>query len=229
MKAIAVLILSLAFAASPLLVDGFAGFEPSQFPVVVEEPPVQPAGWAFAIWGPIYAWLIVSAAYGVLFRRDDAGWDAARPPLIVSLGVGAVWIPVANASPVWASVLIWAMLGGAVWALLRAPRRDRMWFAWPVGLYAGWLTAASCVSLGILAMGYGLPPFGPVGWSVLFLVVALGIAGAVLWRRAVWTYAAAVAWALVGVVAANGFGIVATLAGFGAVGVASMAVRMFRA
>ena len=44
-------ILSIVFAASPFLVQDFAGFDPNQFPVPQDNPPVQPAGYAFAIWG----------------------------------------------------------------------------------------------------------------------------------------------------------------------------------
>ena len=40
-------------------------------------------------------------------------------------------------TPVIATVLIWVMLAGALWALIRAPTRDRAWNALPVGLYAG--------------------------------------------------------------------------------------------
>jgi hypothetical protein len=67
--------------------------------VPVDDPPIQPAGWAFAIWGVIYLWLVASAGYG-LFKRDvDPGWDATRWPLFVSLGIGASWIAVAMIAP----------------------------------------------------------------------------------------------------------------------------------
>ena len=54
LKSILVALAALAFAASPLLVPGFGGFDPNRFPVPQENPPVQPAGYAFAIWGLIY-------------------------------------------------------------------------------------------------------------------------------------------------------------------------------
>ena len=41
----------LLFAVSPLFTQGFNGFEPDQFPVPQDDPPVQPAGYAFSIWG----------------------------------------------------------------------------------------------------------------------------------------------------------------------------------
>ena len=52
-----VLLAALAFALSPLLSSGFNGFAPDQFPIPQDNPPVQPAGYAFAIWGLIYLWL----------------------------------------------------------------------------------------------------------------------------------------------------------------------------
>lgn len=56
---IAVLIAALAFAASPVIFPEFAGYRPDLFPIPPENPPVQPVGWAFSIWGVIYAWLIL--------------------------------------------------------------------------------------------------------------------------------------------------------------------------
>ena len=89
MTAFATFALSLAFAASPVLVADFNGFDADQFPVPQDDPPVQPAGYAFAIWGVIYLWLIAGMGFGLLRRADDAGWQAMRGPLCLSLAVGA--------------------------------------------------------------------------------------------------------------------------------------------
>lgn len=215
-RAALVLLLALTFATSPLFVDGFAGFDPTQFPVPIEQPPVQPAGYAFAIWGPIYLWLIVMACFGVIARRHDPAWDATRLPLIVSFGVGTFWLAVAVASPIWATVLIWIMLISALAALLRTPRTDRFLLRAPIGLYAGWLTAASCVSLGITLPSYGIGPFGPEGWAIAALSLGLAIAVAILRVVPSLAYGIAVVWALIGVFAQNG----ASLVGFFAIGAA---------
>ena len=222
------LLLVIAFAAAPVLTPGFGGYEPSQFPVPIEEPPVQPAGYAFSIWGPIYAWLVVSGAYGLWRRRDDAEWDATRLPLILSLAVGVFWLAVAQASPIWATVLIWVMLAGAIAALLRTPNRDLWLLRAPVGLYAGWLTAASAVSLGLLAAGWAVPPFGPIGWAFAALGVAVVAAVPTLLRRPSLAYGAAVAWGLAAVTARNGanaLGIVAALAALAIAGVTIASLR----
>lgn len=193
---------ALGFAASPFLGDGFNGFSPDQFPVPQDDPAVQPAGYAFALWGVIYLWLILGAVFGLIARREDAGWSQVRAPLVASLLVGAAWIPVANASVPWATVMIWAMLATALLALLRAPSRDGWWLSGPVGLYAGWLTAASSVSVGLVLGGYGWLP--DVAAAVVALAIALLIAAAVLTLRpGALTYAAGVIWALIGVVVQN--------------------------
>ena len=196
------LLLALSFAVSPLLVPDFGGFDPNQFPVPQNDPPVQPKGYAFGIWGVIYLWLILGLGYGFLTRREDADWHAMRQPLCVSLAVGTIWLAVAVQSPIWASVLIWVMLGTALLALFRAPRHDVWTASFPVGLYAGWLSAASCVSLGLLAAGYGWMSQGTA--ATVFILLAIVIAATVqsALRRAP-SYGIAVIWALVAVVVQN--------------------------
>ncbi|HBR40652.1 MAG TPA: hypothetical protein DD951_05010 [Sulfitobacter pontiacus] len=195
-------LLAIGFAVSPFFVSGFNGFSPDQFPIPQDNPPVQPAGYAFSIWGLIYVWLIVGMGWGLWKRRADYLWHDMRLPLALSLFVGCFWLAVAVASPIWASVLIWVMLVSALYALFRTPREDRGFAALPVGLYAGWLSAASCVSLGLLAAGYGWMS-GPTAGLVfvgLAIVIAAGVQSSLM--RAP-TYGIGVIWALVAVVVAN--------------------------
>ena len=95
------------------------------------------------------------AAFAVLRRKSRRGLAARRGPLTLSLGPGAAWLWVAGFAPITATVLIFWMMGFAIWALLRAPMADRWWLQAPVALYAGWLTAAAHVSLGVVLGGYG--------------------------------------------------------------------------
>lgn len=202
MRAVLVAACALAFAVAPAAFP-FAGFEPDLFPVPQVDPPVQPAGWAFAIWGPIYLWLLASAAFGLVRRGEAADWDRGRWPLAGSLAVGAAWLAVAQASALWATLLIVAMLALALVALARAPMRDRWLLRAPLALYAGWLTAASWVALGLVGAGFDLW-FGAYGWAIVGLGGALSTAATVLLRlRAVPFYALAVIWALAGIAAGN--------------------------
>ena len=201
---VVVLILALAFAASPLWVPGFGGFDADQFPIPQIDPPVQPEGYAFVIWGVIYLWLIIGAAFGALRRWTAPDWTEMRIPLAVSLAVGSIWLPVAVRSPVWATVLIWVMLVSALMALWRAPRLDPWAAVWPIGLYAGWLSAASCVALGLLLAGYGLTSQQTAAWLMVAAAIALAFVIQGTLGRAP-TYGIAVIWALVAVTVQNGF------------------------
>lgn len=196
-------LLAVAFAASPLLTDPFSGFRADQLPVPQINPPIQPAGYAFAIWGLIYAWLVASAVFGVIARRDDRAWHKAQAPLCISLAIGVPWLAIANASAIWATVTIIAMAVFAVIALLRAPYADRWWFQAPTAIYAGWLTAASAVSIGTTMAGYGIA-LDALGWAYAGIALALVVALTVFQRRPAPEYLATVIWALVGVVVANG-------------------------
>lgn len=195
---------ALAFALSPFLVPGFGGFDPTLYPNPQIDPPVQPAGYAFAIWGPIYLWLLAATGFGVLRRHDDRDWDRHRMPLLVSLVIGAIWLPVALVSPIWATVLIFAMLVSAAIALARAPVADRWLGKAPIAFYAGWLTAASFASLGLTGAGYEIA-FGEVTWAQICIVLAFATALVVHWmRQDEPVYFLSVIWALIAIAVRNG-------------------------
>jgi len=202
MKAILVLIVALAFAIAPFLSPEFGGIDPDRYPVPQNNPPVQPIGWAFSIWGPIYLWLVAHAAFGALKFRQDAEWDTGRIALALSLAVGTIWLPVALVSPIWATILIWIMLMAALAALYRSGNASPAWIAkWPLALYAGWLSVASFLSIGLLLAGYGF--VDEYTAAVIALILATGFAGYNALRVQSWPYAIAVSWGFFGIAVAN--------------------------
>ncbi|MBU2360745.1 MAG: hypothetical protein KKB02_17720 [Alphaproteobacteria bacterium] len=197
------LVVTAAFAAAPLLSGDFSGFTADQLPVPQINPPIQPAGYAFAIWGPIYLWLVVSAIYGVIYRASDPAWDRVRVPLCVSLGVGIPWLLIAQVSAIWATITIFIMAAAAIVALNRTPLSDRRWLRGPVALYAGWLTAASFVSLCTTLAGYDILLNG-YHWAFVGILGALAVTIATYARTAAPIYLGAVIWALIGICVNNG-------------------------
>ncbi|MCG3269557.1 tryptophan-rich sensory protein [Yoonia sp. I 8.24] len=200
--ALVVLISTLTFVFSPLATRGFNGFTPDQFPVVQIDPPVQPAGYAFSIWGVIYLWLLIGAGYGVWRAADDPGWQAMRTPLAISLIIGTFWIAAANAAPILATFMIVAMAALAILAMLRAGNSHPWLQVRPVALYAGWLTAASGVAIGVLLGGYAVvsAQSAAIICLICVLAVALKVQSA---RPREWGYPIAVVWALLGVIVQN--------------------------
>jgi len=209
---------ALTFAASPFVVDGFQGFEPDQFPVPQNDPAVQPAGYAFSIWGLIYTWLIIGCGFGLARRATDADWQPMRVPLMASLAMGSFWLPLAQVSPIGASLLIWAMLGTAMLALFRAGDTDRWLQQAPLAIYAGWLTAASCVSLGLILAGYGWMEETPAALVSLVVALAISVTSQYVLHRAP-DYGITVIWALVAVIVANAQPFNAAVSGVALIGI----------
>ncbi|MBP2184406.1 hypothetical protein [Amycolatopsis magusensis] len=176
---------------------------------------ILPAGYAFAIWGPIFALSLAVAIAGFVpsltahpaVRRS--GWSIA-----IAFTADAVWAAV---FPQGQFVLAqFVLIIGAVAAIRATVRFQRaadgnrlvtVLFGGTFGLLAGWLTAATFVGLANTLVSAGMS--GTRGWpgvvGVVLLLVATGVAVAVV--RACATgplpgslaYAAAVAWGLLAI------------------------------
>jgi hypothetical protein len=220
-KALILLIVTLAFGAAPFVTPPFTGYDPALFPVRIERPSIQPAGYAFSIWSVIYLWLIAHAGFGLWKRGADPAWDRVRLPLTLSIGVGVVWLWIAGQSAIWGTATILIMAAAAILAFLRAdPWVDRWMLSAPAAIYAGWLTAAAGVSSGVLIAGYGW--LGDTGAAAVMLALVLAIAVGVQMRCPTMpVYGLTVIWALIGVVVVN-LGENAPVAGAAAGGAAVM-------
>lgn len=194
---------TLAFGLAPILGPAFSGYDPSLLPVRIDRPSIQPAGYAFSIWGVIYLWLVLHAGFGLLKRAEVPAWDRVRWPLTVAVAIGAVWQAIALQSVIWGTVTIWMMAAGAIAAFLRAdPVADRWLLSGPTAIFAGWLSAASAVSTGVLIAGYGWLSDTAAAAAMLALVLAIAVT--VQMRRPLMpVYGLTVIWALVGMIVAN--------------------------
>ncbi len=193
----------IAMVAAPALTPAFTGYDPATFPVRIDRPAIQPAGYAFSIWGLIYLWLLAHAAFGLLKRKSDPAFLRPALPLLISGLLGSVWLAIASTAPLMATAVILVMGALAMLAYLRAdPVQDRWLLAAPLAIYAGWLTAACGVSVGVILAGYGI--LSNTASALAMLAVVIGVALVVQARRpAMPVYGATVIWAAIGVVVAN--------------------------
>lgn len=171
-------------------------------------------GWAFSIWGLIYAWLMVHAVYQVWpkTRESSALHRLGWPSVAAILGIG-LWI-YASAFD-WEMMTIVLIVGSALALIipLAADRstydetstRERFLVFWPLGLLAGWLTIASAVNIVTVLTGNGdLPAFlSPTGWGVATVLIVAAIALAVTARTRLLAYPIPIVWGLIGVFAAE--------------------------
>ena len=193
----------IAFGLAPVFAPPFTGYDPAIFPVVIARPAIQPAGYAFAIWGLIYGWLALHGVMAVFARGDHSAWQAHRVWLTVSVLLGAGWLFIAPYYPILATAVILVMAATAWRAFLIAPLQpDRWLLSAPLAIYAGWLTAACSVSTGVVLAGYG--------WlsdtTAALVMLGLVLAGAIYIqsrKAAMPVYGATVVWAIVGIVVVN--------------------------
>ena len=176
----------------------------------------------------IYSWLFLHAIAGLWKFRENPVWDSVRAPLTLSIAVGAVWLSIATASPIWATITIWIMAASALTAFLRADTGTNRWLlSAPLGIYAGWLSAAAAVSTGVLIAGYGL--LSDTGSAVAMLALILALATTIqMSKPAMPIYGLTVIWALVGVIVVN-WGQNSIVAVIAASGIALMAVTLVAA
>ena len=197
------LIVGLLFAAAPAFAPEFRGYAAGQLPVAIDRHAVQPAGYAFSIWGVIFLWLLASAAYGLWRRADHPAWRATRPALIGAMLMGSLWLFLASSNPLLATAVILVMAAFALTAFLRADVAvDRWILSAPLAIFAGWVSAASLVSVGIMLGGYGLLPHP----TAALVMVAVLIAAALFIQSRqplMPVYGATVAWAIVAVAVVN--------------------------
>lgn len=144
---------------------------------------IDPAGYAFSIWGLIYVASLVLAAYQARSTRaEDPALAAVRAPLAVAFLLSGAWIIVFQQEQfIAAQAIIVALTAALAVAYAGLARQGRprsaaeRWIVFTtVGLYLGWATVATVAgaSTTLLAVGttdLGLPT---VALAALVLTVA---------------------------------------------------------
>ena len=172
---------------------------------------VDPADYAFSIWGVIFLANLVFAAYQALpgQREDGVLHRAAAPYILGQLFAGLFAVAVLIDSPPIGqlSTVLYFAAAVATYLTLGVGVRPERWVrrlgAWlAASMSAAWLLAASIVVLaGFLQNDLEVSP--PVGTGAAWATAAIGLATlaavVLLIRRRDFAFAAVVAWALVGI------------------------------
>ena len=199
--------------------------------------PATPAGYAFAIWGLIFAAALAFAVYQ-LVTRAEAELREVRAPFAVACAANAAWEIYVQfrAIDLVSAVIIAGGLAAALSALLAAgksttPRLSRqgLLVLAPTGLTAGWLGVAAFANAAAVLKGAGATSATSEALIAGVLIAAASLLAAVVALRSpgrFW-YGAAAAWGLIAVVVRklgpDGSGIVLTVASAG-VAVVALAV-----
>ncbi|WP_342387589.1 tryptophan-rich sensory protein [Salinicoccus bachuensis] len=161
---------------------------------------IQPAGFAFSIWGLIYillfAWVIKA-----FFAKTWEGSMAYRLKFwpIVNFLLNAVWIIVFTQQWIFASVIvIIALLYTLAEMYSTMTETGYHWFdRLPFSIYFAWVTVATIVNIFTLAVDNNVESIlglGELAWTNLILIVAtlIGVAIALYFRD--WLYPLVFTW-----------------------------------
>jgi translocator protein len=171
---------------------------------------LDPATWAFSIWGVIYAGLLAFAIFQALpSQRENPRLRAIALPFIVSSLANAGWIVLWHYNHFGWSVLAMAVILASLLMVYLKLEIGRSRVGWPetllvrvpFGLYLGWITVAAIlnVSIALVDAGWEGGGIAPETWAVIMIGVAMVIAATIGFSRRDLAYTAAVAWALVAI------------------------------
>ena len=167
------------------------------------------AGYAFAIWGPIFLLNVVFGVGQLVSSRDDARLRRIRQFSAAGFALTSLWMVVFAQQWFWiALAVIWLSLGcllAATWLSSNTRHHARgPWWQWlPLSLHAGWLSLAVFLNTAQVVVAFELLPTEEMlSWTlVLFALAAALVLGVLITLRGNPWYALAAVWGLIGVCA----------------------------
>jgi translocator protein len=155
--------------------------------------PFQPAGWVFSIWGLIYLLLAIFVIYSFFpSGRLNARIQAIGPFFLTANIANISWIFLWHWERFQGSLIALVVLLGAltaIYLLLRGARRDtasmstvqRLIVGVPFSIYLAWVCIATLANVQVWMRegGWDGGMFGLRGWTVIFLLVGIIVAGGV--------------------------------------------------
>lgn len=170
------------------------------------------AGYAFSIWGLIYAALAAYAIYQMLPATANGRWlDTLAWPSVVSMTGCGLWLFASAVDAKLATMAIIALSAGALVVAFwrggdvgQASLRQAIFVLWPLGLLAGWLTIATAINvLTVLTAWDTITPETAPVWAGAGIAAVVLVGLAVTNRTRLLAYPLPIAWGLAGVYVAE--------------------------
>jgi hypothetical protein len=171
---------------------------------------IQPANYAFGIWGLIYIGLISFGIYQFQpAQRRNPRLQRAGYLLVWASAAQCLWIYLFLGRLFFLSTI--AMLGILIPLIMMYKRldigrqpvstRSRWLIDVPISIYLGWISVATIVNVAIALYSANGNSWvlGPSVWTVVMMIVSTIIAASVLIQRGDRAYALVIVWALVAI------------------------------
>ena len=169
-----------------------------------------PAGYVFAIWGIIYALLLVFSIYQALPKQQNAPFIEKISLVYVLCSVAnIIWIVLwVNNYILFSTVLMFLLLVSLIIIYRRLDSigtqmslRENLAVFLPFSIYLGWITVASIANVAVTLVslnwnGWGL---GEVSWTILMLGIAIVVTLIMIARKRDIGFSLVLIWALFGI------------------------------
>ncbi|MDJ0755543.1 MAG: hypothetical protein QNJ45_18605 [Ardenticatenaceae bacterium] len=174
-----------------------------------------PAGYTFAIWGPIYFGLLFFAIYQVRkVKADDPVIAPLRVPIALAFFGNAIWIPfnVTDQQLATVIIIVGMLVALAVTFVRLQPHITRLsaaeygFIALPLVMFFSWITVATVANITTFLVSIGWNGFGLAEsiWAAIMITAAATIVlGILVYSRGNIVYGGVAIWALIGIAIGN--------------------------
>ncbi|MBD3230800.1 MAG: hypothetical protein GF329_21665 [Candidatus Lokiarchaeota archaeon] len=178
---------------------------------------IDPIGFTFAIWGPIFLLLLVFLIYQVrdLLRKSEKENDMSYIDqvsifFVLSTIMTSYWYLFWVLRIIWLATIFMvlylvSLLFGYIRLKINLTERtniEKIAIMAPWSMYTAWVTSATIVSITtfLVSIGFNSPPLiSDTYWAIIVLLIALVIFIMVLWTRNDYIYAGVGIWTLIGI------------------------------
>jgi len=172
--------------------------------------PITPAGYVFAIWGIIYALLLIFVIYQLLPKQKDKPFHQQIGALFILSGIfNIAWLFLWQYDYIIESVILMLSLFSTLIAIyLRlgigkssVSLSEKLCVQLPFSVYLGWITVALFANVAAALVSVGWDGFGLSAqtWTIIALVIVLTVTLAVIVARRDIAYSLIIVWALAGI------------------------------
>lgn len=169
-----------------------------------------PAGYVFAIWGIIYALLLIFSIHQVLPKQQDAPFREKIGLYYILCSVAnIIWILLwVNNYILFSTILMFLLLASLIIIYRRLDSigaqmslRENLAVFLPFSVYLGWITVASIGNVAVTLVslnwnGWGL---SELSWTILMIGVAIAVTLIMIVRKRDIGFSLVLIWALLGI------------------------------
>jgi len=173
---------------------------------------VTPADYAFAIWGLIYAGLIVFSIYQALpAQTNNPRFQKIRLFYLLNCAANCAWIFLWHYEQIRAALAaIFVILGTLVFINVNLRNKNDASETWmarvPFGLYFGWITVATILNFTVALVSSGVSVTDETSTILASILIAVGTILGIVIRLKLSTaaFAVAIAWAFTAIAVKHG-------------------------